>query len=51
MHKLLDNVLVLSGGAILFLKTMNRLDLLRKDIQEDIKNLEFEEFLENYDFT
>ena len=44
----MNNVLILAGGEVLFLKTVNTLDLAKKEVQRDILALKFEEFICKY---
>lgn len=45
-----DNVLILAGGEVLFLKTAKVLPLYEEKVREDLKILEYEEFIDRYDF-
>lgn len=45
----IDNVLVLAGGDVLFLKTIKELPLNQKEVREDIKNLSHNKFVEKYE--
>lgn len=43
-----DNVLVLAGGEVLFLKTIETISLWDEKVKEDIKNMGHEEFAKKY---
>lgn len=45
----IDNVLILAGGDVLFLKTAKVLPLYEEKIKEDIKTLTHEDFIKKYD--
>lgn len=45
----LDNVLILAGGDILFLKTIKCLSLSDHKLRDDMKNLSYEEFIKQYE--
>jgi hypothetical protein len=45
----INNVLILAGGEVLFLKTVNALELYRKEVRDDIFALSYEEFIGKYD--
>jgi hypothetical protein len=45
---IINNVLVLSGGDVLFLKTEGILPLWKKDIQDDLEKLDCENFAKKY---
>jgi hypothetical protein len=45
----IDNVLVLDGGDVLFLKTTKVIPLNKQEVKEDIKNLSYEEFAKKYE--
>ena len=44
-----DNVLVLAGGDVLFLKTVKIIELYKEKVREDIKSLSREEFAKKYE--
>lgn len=44
----IDNALILAGGDLLFLKTAEYLSLIDKEVERDIKNLSYEEFIKKY---
>lgn len=44
----INNILVLSTGEVLVLKTVYAFDLSKKDVKRDILNLHFEEFICKY---
>ena len=44
-----DNVLILNGGDVLFLKTMKVLPLYEEKVKQDLKNLGHEEFVKKYE--
>lgn len=44
----IDNVLVLAGGDVLFLKTVKAIPLWKEEVKEDVKNLSQEEFTKKY---
>lgn len=45
----IDNVLILAGGEVLFLKTVKVLPLYEEKVKEDIKILKYEEFMAKYE--
>jgi len=45
----MDNVLILAGGDVLFLKTIKAISLLKEGVKEDIKNLSYKEFNKKYE--
>ncbi len=46
-----DNVLVLEGGDVLFLRTTKVISLNEKEVKEDIKNLNYDEFAKKYELS
>lgn len=48
MDGIINNVLVLSGGDVLFLKTEGILPLWKKDIQDDLEKLDCKTFSKKY---
>ncbi len=44
-----DNILVLEGGDVLFLKTIKEVSLWKDEVKEDIEKLSFDEFVKKYD--
>lgn len=47
--KSVDNVLILEGGDVLFLKTTRVIPLWKEEVREDIKNLKYEQFAKKYE--
>lgn len=45
----IDNVLALEGGDVLLLKTTRVISLWEEGIREDIKNLNYEDFVKKYE--
>jgi len=45
----IDNVLILAGGDVLYLKTIKRLSLSDNQVREDLKNLSYNKFYKKYD--
>ena len=45
----LDNVMILTGGDVLFLKTIKTISLRDEEIREDLQKLSYEEFIKKYE--
>jgi hypothetical protein len=45
----IDNVLILAGGDVLYLKTIKELSLSNNQVREDLKNLSYNELCKKYD--
>ncbi|MBA3045046.1 MAG: hypothetical protein FP824_02390 [Euryarchaeota archaeon] len=44
----IDNVLILAGGDVLFLKTVEKIPLWRPDVRKDLNSLDYKQFIQKY---